>query len=170
MKKNILLKILCALLLTSFLSYSQSETTKLRIGIFDSRCVAAAYGRSDFMKEMDSIKIKYNKAKEEGNKELVEELERLGPAKQLLMEQQGFSTGSILNIMQKVKDKLPSVAKEYNVKLIVSKWEVMFTDESIELFDITDPLVEFFNPDEATRKGIREIKAMEPLPIEQVSD
>ena len=170
MKKNMSLKIFCALLLTSVLSYSQQGTTKLCIGIFDSRCVATAYGRTDFMKEMDSIKIKYNKAKEEGNKELVEELERLGPAKQLLMEQQGFSTGSILNIMQKVKDKLLSVAKEYNVKLIVSKWEVMFTDESIELVDITDQLVEFFNPDEATRKVIEEIKAMEPLPIEQVSD
>jgi len=46
----------------------------------------------------------------------------------------------------------------------------MFTDESIELVDITDQLVEFFNPDEATRKIIEEIKAMEPVPIEQVSD
>ena len=170
MEKSMLLKIFCALLLTSVLSYSQQETTKLRIGIFDSRCVAAAYGRTDFMKEMDSIKIKYNKAKEEGNKELVEELERLGPTKQMLMHQQGFSTGSILNIMEKVKHKLSSIAKENNVKLIVSKWEVMFSDESIEFDDITDQLVEFFNPDEATRKIIGEIKAMEPVPIEQISD
>ncbi len=170
MKKNMSLKIFCALLLTSFLSYSQQETTKLRIGIFDSRCIAMAYGRTYHIKEMDSLKIKYAKAKEEGNKELVEELGRLGPTKHLIMEQQGFSTGSILNIMEKVKDKLPSIAKENNVKLIVSKWEVMFMDESIELVDITDQLVEFFNPDEATRKIIEEIKAMEPIPMEQVSE
>ena len=170
MKNNMLLKFFCLLLLSSFFGYSQQETTKLRVGTFDSRCVAAAYGRSDFMKEMDSIKIKYAKAKEEGNKELIEELERLGPTKQMLMHQQGFSTGSILNIMEKVKYKLPFIAKENNVKFIVSKWEVMFSDESIELVDITDQLVEFFNPDEATRKIISEIKAMEPVPIEQISD
>ena len=170
MKNNMLPKIFCALLLSSFFIYSQQETTNLRVGTFDSRCVAAAYGRSDFMKEMDSIKIKYAKAKEEGNKELIEELERLGPTKQMLMHQQGFSTGSILNIMEKVKYKLPFIAKENNVKVIVSKWEVMFSDESIELVDITDQLVEFFNPDEATRKIISEIKAMEPVPIEQISD
>ena len=170
MKKTIVLSSIFIFLFLSTQILSQQEMQKLRIGIFDSRCIAMAYGRTDFLKEMDSIKIKYAKAKEEGNKELVEELERLAPTKQLLMDQQGFSTGSILNIMEKVKDKLPSIAKDNNIKFIVSKWEVMFTDESIELVDITDQLVEFFNPDEATRKIIEEIKAMKPVPIEQVSD
>jgi Skp family chaperone for outer membrane proteins len=170
MKKTIVLSVIFIFLFLSAQVLSQQEMQKLRIGIFDSRCIAMAYGRTDFMKEMDSIKIQYAKAKEEGNKELVEELERLGPTKQMIMHQQGFSTGSILDIMKKVKDNLPSIAKDKNVKLIVSKWEVTFTDESIELVDITDQLVELFNPDEATRKMIEEIKAIEPLPMDQISD
>ena len=170
MKKIIVLSSIFIFLFLSAQILSQQEMQKLRIGIFDSRCIAMAYGRTYHIKEMDSLKIKYAKAKEEGKKELVEELERLGPTKQMLMHQQGFSTGSILNIMEKVKHKLSSIAKKNNVKLIVSKWEVMFSDESIELVDITDQLVEFFNPDEATKKIIEEIKAMEPVPMEQVSE
>jgi len=170
MKKNMLLSIFCFLLLTSCLSYTQQENAKLRIGTFDSRCIAVAYARSpEFMKEMEDIRTKHAKAKEEDNKELLKELEQLGPTKQVLMHQQGFSTGSILNIMEKVKDKLPSIAKENNVKLIASKWEVMFADEFIELVDITDQVVNLFNPDEATRKIIGEIKVMDPVPIEQIS-
>ncbi|OGU84685.1 MAG: hypothetical protein A2W11_07685 [Ignavibacteria bacterium RBG_16_35_7] len=85
------------------------------------------------------------------------------------MHQQGFSNGSIINILEKIKDKFPVIAKENNLNLIVSKWEVMFADESLELVDITDQLTALFNPDEATNKIIKEIKAMEPVPIEKIS-
>jgi len=57
------------------------------------------------------------KAKEEGNQELIKELEQLGPTKQVLMHQQGFSTGSIINILEKIKEKFPVIAKENNLKL-----------------------------------------------------
>jgi hypothetical protein len=148
---------------------SQQETSKLRIGTFDSRCVAVAYGRTaDFMKEIDALRNEVAKAKENGNEELAKELEQQGPAKQVLMHQQVFSNGSIHNILEKMKDKLPALAKDNNVKLILSKWEIPFADETFEYVDITDQLVKFFNPDDATQKIIDEIKAMEPIPIEKV--
>lgn len=85
------------------------------------------------------------------------------------MHQQVFSNGSINNILEKMKDKLPILAKDNNVKMILSKWEIPFTDESFEYVDITDQLVMFFNPDDATEKIIDNIKAMEPIPIEKIS-
>jgi len=149
---------------------SQPETNKLRIGTFDSRCVAVAYGRSpEFMKEIDSMKTAQKKAKEEGNNELVAELEQLGPTKQVLMHQQVFSNGSINNILEKIKDELPVMAKEKDLRMIISKWEIPFIDGSFELVDITDQLVAMFNPDDATQKIIDNIKAMEPMPIEKIS-
>jgi len=54
------------------------------------------------------------------------------------------------------------------LKTILSKWEIMFADESIELIDITDQLVAMFSPDDATQKIIDNIKAMVPIPIGQV--
>ena len=158
------------LILISTLAISQQENNKVRIGIFDSRCVAVAYGRSaDFMKEIDMLKNEVAKAKESGNEELVKELEQQGPTKQVLMHQQVFSNGSINNILATIKDKLQTLAKENNVKMILSKWEIPFSDDSFEYVDITDQLVTFFNPDDATKKIIDDIKAMEPISIEKIS-
>lgn len=170
MKKYFVLKIAYLLFFSSGIILSQQDNTKLRIGTFDSRCIAVAYARSaKFMKEMDSIRTLHSKAKEEGNQEILKELEQLGPTRQVLLHQQGFSTGSIINILAKVKDKLPAMAKDNNIKMILSKWEIIFADESIELIDVTDQLTVLFNPDEATRKVIENIKAMEPVPIEKIS-
>jgi Skp family chaperone for outer membrane proteins len=167
--KKIFVFVVFILLLISGPIYSQQETSKLRIGTFDSRCVAVAYGRTaDFMKEIDALRNEVAKAKESGNEELAKELEQQGPSKQVLMHQQVFSNGSINNILEQMKDKLPTLAKENNVKMILSKWEIPFADESFEYVDITDQLVKFFNPDDATKKVIDEIKAMEPIPIEKI--
>jgi Skp family chaperone for outer membrane proteins len=168
--KKLIINIGCLLILVSGIVLSQQETSKIRVGIFDSRCVALAYGRSaEFMKEMDSIKTAHKNAAEEGNKEIVDELEQLGPTKQVLMHQQVFSNGSINNILEKIKDKLPAVARGNDLRMIISKWEIPFIDGSFELVDITDQLVAMFGPDDATKKIIDSIKAMEPVPIEQIS-
>ena len=167
--KRLIININCLLILVSGIVLSQPETNKLLIGTFDSRCVAVAYGRSpEFMKEIDSMKTAQKKAKEEGNNELVTELEQLGSTKQVVMHQQVFSNGSINNILAKIKDKFPALVKDNNVKMILSKWEIPFADQSFEMVDITDQLVAMFSPDDATKKIIDSIKAMVPIPIEQV--
>ena len=170
MKNNIAISITSFLVVISGTLFSQQENGKMRIGIFDSRCLALVHGRSvEFMKLSDSIDAVYSKAKEEGNQEKIKEIEQFKPTVQVLLHQQVFSNGSIINIVDKIKEKFPAIAKENNVKMIVSKWEVIFADEAIELIDITDQLTILFNPDEATRKIIENIKAMEPIPIEKIS-
>jgi Skp family chaperone for outer membrane proteins len=170
MKTLVISCLVSILFLVTGITFSQQEISKLRIGTFDSRCVAVAYGRSaDFMKEIDVLRNDVAKAKEDGNEELAKELEQQGPTKQVLMHQQVFSNGSINNILEKIKDKLPTLAKDNNVKMILSKWEIPFADDSFEYVDITDQLVKFFNPDDATKKIIDNIKAMEPIPIEKIS-
>ena len=170
MKTLVVSSLVSILFLVTGITFSQQESGKLRIGTFDSRCVAVAYGRSaDYMKEIDDLRNDVTKAKESGNEELAKELEQQGPTQQVLMHQQVFSNGSINNILEKMKDKLPTLAKDNNVKMILSKWEIPFTDDSFEYVDITDQLVMFFNPDDATKKIIDNIKAMEPMPIEKIS-
>jgi Skp family chaperone for outer membrane proteins len=46
--------------------------------------------------------------------------------------------------MEKIKDKIPEIAKKNNVKLILSKWELFYHDESLEIIDITDQIVNLF--------------------------
>lgn len=168
--KRLIINIGCIVFCVSGIVLSQQESIKTRIGTFDSRCVAAAYGKSaEFMNQLDLLRKDVAKAKEDGNEELAKELEQQGPTQQVLMHQQVFSNGSINNILEKIKDKMPVLAKDNNIKMILSKWEIPFTDGSFEYVDITDQLVGFFMPDEQTRKIIDNIKAMEPIPIEKIS-
>jgi len=170
MKKLPIITITCILFLASHIIFSQQGNSKIRIGTFDSRCIAIAYGRSaDFMKLRDSIETIYSKAKVDSNKQIIEEIDQFKPTMQVLLHQQVFSNGSVINILEKVKGKFPAIAKENNLKMILSKWEIMFANESIDLIDITDQLVAIFNPDEATSKIIDNIKSMEPVPIEKIS-
>ena len=101
---------------------------------------------------MDSIKTELFKAKEEGNDELVKKLEHIGPRRQILLHQQGFNHGYIINIMDKLKEKFPTIVADNDVQMILSKWEVMFADESIEFVDITDHLVDYFKPNNEPEK------------------
>ena len=170
MKKNIILFSVCFLLCTSCKVFSQLETAKLRIGTFDSRCVALAYGRSaEFNQLRDSIETLYSKAKEDSNKAKIDEIDQYKPTMQVLLHQQVFSNGSINNIAEKIKEKISAIAKQNKLNMILSKWEITFTDGSVELVDITDQLTALYNPDEATKKIIDNIKAMEPVPIEKIS-
>jgi hypothetical protein len=76
MKKLFVFVVFIFLFIPSII-FSQQEISKLRIGTFDSRCVAAAYGSSaDFMKEIDVLRNDVAKAEEDGNEELAKELEQ----------------------------------------------------------------------------------------------
>ena len=170
MKTWIIINSICILLLASCLNFPQQEDIKLRVGTFDSRCIALAYGRSDeFMKLRDSIETVYSKAKADTNKQIIEEIEQFKKTMQVLLHQQVFSNSSIINLLAKLKEKFPTIADDNDVQMIMSKWEIMFTDESIELVDITDQLVDCFNPNEETRKILENVKSTDPVLIEEIS-
>jgi len=168
--KTLIINIGCVIVFVSGIILSQQETNKIRIGTFDSRCVALAYGRSaEFMKLRDSVETVYLKAQIDSNKEVIKEIEQFKPTMQVLLHQQVFSNASINNILDKIKDKLPELAKENNLKMIISKWEISFADETFEYIDITDQLIKLFSPDEQTKKIIDNMKTIEPIPIEKIS-
>lgn len=149
---------------------AQTPEGTVRIGTFDSRCVAVAYGRSaGFMEYLNGLRSELAKAREEGNEARVKEIERLGPTSQVIMHQQVFSTGSVRNIMDKIKEKLPTIAQKKNLRLVVSKWEFFYHDDAIEMVDITDDLVSLFEPDAQTLKLVEEVKGDDPVPMEQMS-
>jgi hypothetical protein len=102
-------------------AFGQSKENALRIGIYDSRAIAVAYGNStEFRKSLESITADYNKAKAAKDDKRVKEIETQMKAKQRRAHEQGFSTGSVANIMATVKDSLPAVAKKAGVDVIVS--------------------------------------------------
>lgn len=167
---SIVVAVVIGILLIPSSACSRTPDEKVRIGTFDSRCVAIAYGRSaSFIEYMHGLRAELKQAKEAGNDVRAKEIEQLGPTSQVLMHQQGFSTGTVGNIIEKIREKLPLIAEKVNVRLVVSQWEVAHHDASVELVDVTNELVALFAPDAQTLKIIEEIRKSKPVPIEQIS-
>jgi Skp family chaperone for outer membrane proteins len=160
-KKGII--VLFGILVTcSMLATFCSAEEKWRVGTFDSRVIAHAYAHSDMAKPMmNEMSKKYMLAKKEGNEELRIELKAL----QQVMQQQAFSIACVADILEKVEAELPKVAEEAGVDIIVSKWEVMFKNPSIEIVDVTSHLVRLFNPSESGLKEIESFKEQPPVPL-----
>jgi Skp family chaperone for outer membrane proteins len=149
-------------------SNTKTEKAKLRVGTFDSRAIAIAYARTDdFKQEVKKLMEEHKKAKADKNEKKVKELEAKGQAGQQLLHTQGFSTASVGEYLERVKDKIPSVAKEVGVDVIVSKWDMVYQSPDAEFVDVTDQMVKLFNPDEKTLKIAEELRKHPPISLEE---
>ena len=149
---------------------AQSQTNKLRVGVYDSRAIAVAYaGSPAFQESLKSIRTEYEKAKQDNNEKRMKEIDAKMKLNQRRMHEQGFSTGSVASIMAHVKDSLPNVAKKAGVQVIVSKWELNYSSE-VEIVDVTDDIVALFQPNEKALKNVKELSKHAPVPIEDITD
>ena len=151
-------------------SQENTSGSSVRVGVFDSRAVAMAYFRSEaFKRQLNEMRVEYKKAKAAGDEKRVKELGVQGPALQALMHKQGFSTWPVDNILEKIKGKIPEIAKEAKVDIIVSKWDIVYQRAGVEFVDVTDLMVKPFYPDKSTLKIIKEIQKKDPVPHEELN-
>ena len=142
----------------------------VRIGVYDSRGVAIAYARSaEFRESMTKLRGDYEEAKARGDSAQAKKLEQQGQWTQVRLHQRGFSTAGAGDLLAKVADGLPGVAREAGVVLIVSKWEMPFKNPAVEIVDVTLPIAKLFKPDEETLKGLGEIAGQAPIPFDDLS-
>jgi len=147
------------------------ETTPLRVGVFDSRAVAIAHAHtSAFQKRVSDMKAEHRRAKEAGDDDLVAEMEKRGEDLQHLLHKQGFGTWPVDDILATIQDELPDVAREAGVDVIVSKWQVVYQRPDVVLVDITDFIVQPFEPDEEVLATIREMKHVDPVSLEELEE
>jgi hypothetical protein len=85
------------------------------------------------------------------------------------MHLRGFSTAGAGDLLAKVADGLPAVAREAGVALIVSKWELPYKDPGVEVIDVTVAVAKLFMPDEQTLKILGELAAQPPVPLDELS-
>jgi Skp family chaperone for outer membrane proteins len=147
---------------------TKTEKAKLRVGTFDSRAIAIAYvDTDDFKQALTKMKEEHKKAKAEGDEKKAKELEAKGEAQQQLLHTQGFSTASVGEYLEHVKDKIPAVAKQVGVDVIVSKWDMVYQSPDAEFVDVTDQLVKLFNPNEKMLKIGEELRKHPPISLEE---
>ena len=136
---------------------------KLRIGVYDSRAIAIAYAPSKYnpvgekMKEMKEAEA----AKDEAR---IKELKAWGESHQKQLHWQGFGRYPVDDLLAHIKAELPRIAREAGVDIIAASAD--FAAPSVEVVDITEKLVEPFEPSERTWKWIRQMKDQAPVPFE----
>jgi Skp family chaperone for outer membrane proteins len=151
--------------------FAQSKENTLRIGVYDSRAIAVAWGNSaEFRKSLEAVTADYQKAKAAKDDKRVKEIDTQMKVQQRRAHEQGFSTGSVANIMATIKDSLPGVAKKAGVEVIVSKWEVNYQSPGIKVVDVTDDLVALFHVSAKGLEWVKGTKTHAPVPIEQITD
>lgn len=150
--------------------FAQGTKSTIKIGTYDSRVVALAWSRSDYFKEhMTKFNRQNDSAEKAHDTARVKELSTWIMSHQHLMHLMVFSNGSIGHIMAIVKDKLPELAKTTGVSVILSKWELPFSDPSFELIDLTKQVSMLFNPKENIDKLAKEISGSQPVPLDEFS-
>jgi hypothetical protein len=150
------------------------QTVKaLRVGTFDSRAVALAYYRKflrspEFTARMKKLKENHDRAKAAGDEQKAKKLEAEGSAMQEHSHGQVFGSAPVDEIVAKIKDQLPKIAKQAGVDLIVSKWSLTYRSPDAESVDVTEAMAKLFQPDEQTLKMIRDLPNHQPLPAEEL--
>lgn len=143
-----------------------ATVAKTRIGVFDSRGVALAYGRSKradcMLAKVEEIRKAHDQAKEAGNEKRVRELEAQAVAIQDEIHKQVFSGAPIPEVLALIKKDMPAIAKEANVALIAG--DVLYHGDDVELVDVTLQMCAPFEPDAATLKMIKDVMSKPPVP------
>jgi hypothetical protein len=145
----------------------------MRVGTFDSRAVALAYYRKfykspEFTASLKKLKDDHDRAKAAGDEEKAKRLEAEGRAGQAHSHSQVFGSAPIDDVLAKIKDQLPNIAKQAGVDLIVSKWSVTYRSPDAQFVDVTEPMFKLFQPDESTLKILHEIPKHQPLSAEEL--
>jgi hypothetical protein len=139
-----------------------------RLGTYDSRAVAIAYGRSAIhARHVEQLIATRQKARAEGDAKLAAEMEAAGEAQQVRLHLQAFSNAPVGDALDAVRDGLAGVAERAGVCAIVSVAD--YRSAGVETVDVTDEVVALFNPDAQTLAIIRDCRKKEPLAIEVVA-
>ena len=163
------LLVITAFLLFAGITFGQTSKKSVVVGTFDSRVIAIAYYNTEAHKSyVEGLKTEHAEAEASGNEERAKELESIGEASQELAHKQAFSTWPVDNILETIEEKIPEIAQQAEVDIIVSKWNLVYQQSDIECIDVTDVMVKLFKPDEQMLKMLDQMKNQPPIPLEEL--
>ena len=149
---------------------SQNKTTQERIGVYDSRAVAVAYAGSVAQaNKMSDLKTQMNRARATGDTRTMARLEKEGQAWQSKLNQQGFGTAPVDDLLADIANNLPAIQEAASGTNLISKWNKTELDKHPHAapVDVTMRLVDAFQPNETQRQRAIEIQKMKPQQIKE---
>jgi len=160
--------LICFMILAG--AWAQKKSAVIKIGTFDSRTIVFAWSRTENLKkQLMKMRQQTDSAEKAHDSAKIKAVSVGAISFQHLLHQMVFSTGSVASIMTVIKDKLPELAKTEGVSVIVSKYELNYSDPSIQVVDLTKQVAALFQPTENIDKMAAEITKQSPIPIEELS-
>ena len=159
------LLVYCTLMICPAGSAGASEPANIRIGVYDNRAIACAYAPSKFNPVAEKMQA-YKKAEADGDKKKCAELKAWGEKHQRQLHRQGFSKVPVDDLLAYVKDDLAALAKKKNLALITMEFN--YKAPNVEIVDVTDDIVRFYNPSERTLKIVEQVKDHKPVDLDEV--
>ena len=176
--KTILLSIgvvsFIAALCAANLRAAETNTTPVRVGIYDSRAVAYAwFGSAKHQKQLNDLMQTARAAKAAGDTNRFQELAAALRQQQDEIHREGFSTAPPVEALAELKDRLPEIQKAAGLTALISKWDdaALKKYPGAEQVDVTDTLVhEFITPTPEQQKTISSLEKAVPLPLERCEE
>lgn len=149
---------------------AQKAQKTIKIGTYDSRVIVLAYSRSEgFKTKLSGMEKKSESDMKSSDSDKKDQAAYRMITYQFLLHQQVFCAGSASAVIEIVKDKLPQVAKDAGVSVIVSKWELPWNDPSAEVVDLTMEIAKLFNPTPDFENTAKEVASKRPIAIEELT-
>jgi len=140
---------------------------EIRIGTYDSRAIAVAYFNSSYGKQVMELMGNLQKQKRESLEVIdtmkIKKLNKEGKMRQAIMHEQGFGTGSVKDFLVVIEDKIELLAKSENLDIIVSKYELNYSNSNCIVIDITEKLANLYEPNKRFKTMLPDLLKSEPV-------
>ena len=141
------------------------HAAKHRVGTYDSRAIAVAYAASKY-NPVNEKRKEQAAAKTAGDSKRAKELEAWGAEHQRNLHRQGFGRVPVDDLLVHVQTELAKVAAKAGVEAIAMHCD--FALPEIEVVDITDEMVELYEPNERTLGFVKDLKKHAPLELDKI--
>ena len=147
----------------------QASAKAIRVGTFDSRGVAYAYYMSEEQRKLSRERREaLEEAKAQGDKKRLKQLEEKARPAREKRYRQIFGRGPIDEILERLQDRLPQVAREAGVDLIVER--VCYARAGVETLDVTELMAKQFKATKETLRLLRELMKRPPVEFDRRGD
>ena len=148
-----------------------ADAPVLVLGTFDSRALAIAYYRSAaHLAQTREAVAAHARAQAAGDAATMQRLDAEMRALQALAHRQGFGGAPIPELLAKIEDEIPAIARHAGVDAVVSRADLLWLDPDAETMDLSLALAEAFEPDEETRRMLPEVLKQKPVPLDRIED
>jgi hypothetical protein len=132
-----------------------------KIGVYESRAVALAWGRSTQHDILSRQRMEQAKrAEAAGDKAELRRLRKEGSGAQERLEKQVFGNDRIPDVIERVQDQIPAVQQQAGVASIVDRRDAPANAPTV---DVTSNLVALFQPTDKTLKMIEDVLKHPPV-------